>query len=261
MTTILYGQRELLVRAIGDAQLIIADEVGIDKGSDLEMRWRQRTLKPKPLAIMDPPKPTKKFCPIDGYYLLFSDTKLPIDWTRWAEHYGITPVLRDFPPAAAMAAFLASDKALVRFSPDAAEWYTRVMGTSPMRLDSEVRKLILLGRERVELNELLDLIGDPSHVQAEHILRNLGKSQAIALAQKVPIKQAIPLMVYLGRALENRKSGWALMLSVIRLGADRLKYDYWTGVQMFMHACYEAEKKGNQALVTLELMEAADVVK
>jgi hypothetical protein len=261
MTQILFGERELLVRAIGDAQLIVAPDEGMVKGQELRLRWAQRSLKPKPLAIMDPPEPLKGFNPIDGYFLLFTKDKLPAAWGRWAQANKITPVAKLFPSEDQMRGYLASGKAPVKFTPDAAEWYTRVVGTSPMRLDSELRKILLLGRQHVDLNELLDLIGTQEEMKAEHILKALGTRRALDLAREVPDKRSIPLMAYLDKALENRKNGWSLLLKAIRIGADRKRYSYWTGVQLFVHACYRIEHGSNQVSVALELLEAANVVK
>lgn len=261
MTVVLYGERELLLRAIGDAQLVIAEDVGITKGSDLDVRWRQRTLKTRALAVLDPPEPVKGFRPIDGNFLLFAKDKVPAAWARWAQAHNIKPSAREFPAPENMAAYLASDKSLVRFSPAAAEWYTRVIGTSPLRMDTEMRKLILLGRQSVELDELLELLGSQHDIKAERILRALGTAKALELALEVPVKRAIPLMTYLDKALENRKSGWGLMLKTIRIGADRLQYDYWTGVQMFVHACYKSQQGADQLSTAVTLMEAANVVR
>lgn len=260
MTQILFGERELLIRAIGDVQLIIPEDEGLTTGIALATRWQQRTLKPRPIAVLNPPDPTKRFVPITGHFVLFDKAKVPAAWLRWAQTHKIVPVEKSFPTEGQMVAYLTGGSVGVTFTTEAAEWYTRVIGTSPMRMSNEVRKLLLLGRESVTLDELLDLIAIQEDVKAERILRSLGTKRSLKLAQEVPEDRAIPLIAYLDRALEHRKDGWWLMLKTIRIGADRLQYSYWAGVQVFVHACYKGEK-GDKLSLALQLLSAASMVK
>ena len=81
-------------------------------------------------------------------------------------------------------------------------------------------------------------------MKAERINRTLGTAQACKLALLVDPKRAIPLMGYLTKSLEMRRSGWWLALQVVKKAGMDKRFDFWTGVQIFTHYCYQANQPG-----------------
>lgn len=259
MTQIIYGERELIIRAVENAEVLVADEVGLTSTSAFETRWRQKSFKKKALAILNPPDPGKKLSPMAGYFVLFDKPKLPKAWLEWATKHRVTVIPKFYPEPDQMQGYL-MNKSPVKFTQEAAAWYVRVVGTSPMRMEAEIKKLLMIGKESVDLETLLLCIASEETLKAERILNALGTKEAIKLATLVPPEKAVGLLAYLQKALEYRHSEWGLFLKTIWLGANQKRYDYWTGIQMFVHACYKS-KKESKVDVALELYELANVVK
>jgi hypothetical protein len=240
MTQIIYGERELILRAVEHAEVLVADDVGLTSSSCLETRWRQKSFSKKPLAIMNPPEPGKKLRPVEGYFILFDKTKIPKAWLDWASKNKVQTVPKFYPEPDQMKAYLTS-KSPVKFSSEAAEWYTRVVGTSPIRMETELAKLLLLSKTSVDLTTLLTCIAGEETLKAERVLATLGTKEAIRLAKSVPPEKSIGLLAYLQKAIEHRHNEWGLYLKIVWLGANKKQYDYWTGVQIFAHLCYKSK--------------------
>lgn len=257
MTQIIYGERELVTRAVENVEILVAEDAGIINTSILETRWRQKSLKAQPLAILNPPEPGKKFKPIPGYFLLFDKPKLPKAWLDWATKNKLKVTPKFYPEEDQMKAYLVTVSP-VKFTPEAAAWYVRFIGTSPARMEAELAKLVLLGKKEVDLQTILSCAASEETSKAERILMALGTKEAIKLVAKVPPEKAISLMAYLQKATENRHNEWGLLLKLIWAGANKKRYDYWTGIQMFAHLCYKS-KTSNKIDLTLEVYRLANV--
>jgi hypothetical protein len=261
MTQVLYGDREALLRLIGDARFVSASDEKLDK-HQLESLWRRRRVGVREnLAILNPPEPTKNFTPRAGSFLLFEKDKVPAAWQRWCEAAHIKPIACPPLDEKFVQAALTGGVDNVEFTKEAAGWYSAMAGTSLARMENELAKLALLGVTKVSKSKAVELIGGEEAVKAEKILRALGTQEALVLAQQVEPKKAIPLIVYLTKATENRTGSQHLALKAIRRGGDLVRFDYWTGVQMFVHYCYNLNRRGaDEASLLLALLATCGVV-
>lgn len=258
MTTLLFGDRELMVRMIGSARLLVASDEALDKAG-FESLWRRRSLRPQPLAILNPPEPSKVVTPVAGNFLLF-EKRVPAAWGRWATAHRLKPTeLATLEPNFIQAA-LQHGSDIVRFTPDAAEWYVRIIGCSLSRMELELAKFERLGVTKVDLKTALTHIGGHEDMKAERILKALGTPQVLKLGLQVETKKAIPLMAYLQKSLEFRKNDWSTAVRVVRKGGDNKRFDYWTGVQMFLHHTLLPSGSPREIDAMLALMNAAGVV-
>lgn len=266
MTQILRGERDLLVRSVQGMKVVVANaaDVETDKHA-FDQIWRRTSFKPEPLAVLNPPKEiTKHIKPRPGYVLLFAEDylhggKMPAAWVRWATEHGIAVKALAHPTAEMTAQVLTSGVTGITFTPGAAEWYIRVVGTSQARLETELSKLVVSGITHVDREKIVLLVGGVEDLKAERLLKALGTPAACKLALDVPVKKAIPLMVYLDRALAHRKNSWALALSTIRKGGDLKRYTYWTGVQMFAHYCLRTVERASPEQMADDLIELSDL--
>ncbi len=261
---IMFGDRELMVSLVGDAQLLVASEDDItDK--NLDTVWRQLSIKRRPMAILNPPNEVPKdFAPRKGCFLLFEENArfkdgIPAAWYKWAKTNAVEVVPVRKATEDGTVKYLIEGMLGITFTKEAAAWYARVVGTSLLRMQVEHDKLRSLGLARVGLDQTIEIIGGTEEVRADKINRALGTPEACKLALEVDPKRAIPLIGYLTKALEMRKSTWWLALQVVKKGAMDKRFDFVTGVQVFTQYCYRTNQQKDQMGPMLELMQLCGV--
>lgn len=248
MTKLLHGNRELLVASTGLARLVVFSDGEL---SDKEFVgiWQRRKLKPEPLAVLNPPtKPPAGLLPVKGHYLLFDNEHksyaqgLTKEWNAWARSHKLqVETLRDLQPRLLEESFT-SGMFGVTFTEEAAEWYTRVVGTSLQRQQRELDKLLLAGVTEVDLDTALAVIGGQEETKAERILKNLGSQLACRLVLEVSNNNAYRLFTYLEIPLRNRKSPWVMGLLALRRAMEIKTLEAQSAIQLFAQYCYKSKQ-------------------
>lgn len=250
MTKLLHGNRELLVASTGVARLVVFSD-GELTDRDFIGIWHRRKLKPEPLAILNPPaKPPVGLKPVAGHYLLFDvehksyGQGLTKEWNAWARSNKLhVETLRDLPPRLLEESFT-SGMFGVTFTEEAAEWYTRVVGTSLQRQQRELDKLLLAGVSHVDLDTALHVIGGQEETKAERILKSLGTRLACTLVLEVSNNNAYRLFTYLEIPLRNRKSPWVIGLLALRRALEIKTLEAQSALQLFAQYCYKSKQMG-----------------
>lgn len=260
MSRIYFGERELIVETAPFNRLINCKEEGFEKGSDIEMLWRNQTLKREVLAFLDPPDPIKAIKPRPDRLVLFS--KEPTKpWKAWGAQHSIDMAACWHPAPELFTALLVSGHAGVALTQDAAEWYVRMVGTSTKRLKNELLKFVAGGHTKANLETTILLVGGSEELKAEHLLKALGTAKGCRLALEVPEKRAMQLLHptngYFARSLGNRRNSWPAALQAVHEGVINVTLKPWSAVQIFAQYCYETKSGGKpEADAYVELLEA-----
>lgn len=269
MTQIYYGDRELLVAQANNFQLIVCSEENSGRGltsREFEVVWRRRELRPQPRAFLNPPALPDDLSPLPDTMILFEENKkysegIPADWYRWSRKKQVPVDHLSHVSDAFIQEMLVSGLLGIALMPEAAEWYTRAIGPSRIRLNHEIQKLCacIPGDQPVSLDKALQIIGDDKQIKAEQLLRVLGTRSACKLALQITAEEAPRLLVYLEKALNHRKNIWPLALKTVQVAARQRIYDSWTGIQIFVHFCYQTHNKTPQmqAARMLDLLQEA----
>jgi hypothetical protein len=263
VTELLHGNRELLVASKGNARLIVFSD-GEMTESDFLGVWHRRKLKADPIAVLNPPgKPPKDFKAIQGNYLLFDDQHklyangLTKEWSVWARSNKVQiTTLRELNPTLLQQAFTTGAFG-VTFTAEAAEWYTRVVGTSMVRQQYELDKLLTCGVTEVDLETALQVIGGAEETKAERILRALGTPLACRLVTEVSNNNAYRLFTYLEIPLRNKKSPWVIGLIALRRAMEIKTLDAQSAIQLFAQYCLKSKAAGDSLSSLSELLRIA----
>lgn len=254
MTVILFGERELMLAQAPTQRVVVCPDESIEKGSQLELPWRQNSLRPCTVAFIDPPDPVKAITPRpDRVLMLPGEPRKP--WKEWAAKHNIPMQACQHPPANQFVYMLTSGASGITFTEDAAEWYARMVGTSRIRLENELIKFAVMGKTRVTREMVITLIGGFEDLKADRVLKALGTARACKLALEVTEKRAMPLLGYFDKALQHRKNSWWLAVHYVREGMIAKMLTPWSAVQVFVQYCYETQNSSRpEADCMLELM-------
>ena len=263
MTQMLHGNRELMVASTGGARLLVLSDGEIPEGEFTGL-WHRRKLKPEPLAILNPPtKPPKDFKPVAGHFLLFDQEHksykdgLTKEWSAWARSNKVhVTTLREVRPELVYQSLVAGVFD-VTFTEEAAEWYTRVIGTSLLRQQREIDKFQMCGINQVDLETATHVIGGVEETKAERILKALGTARACQLVLEVTPNNAYRLFTYLEIPLRNRKSPWLIALLALRRAMEIKTLESQSALQLFVQYCYRAKHTGDDLTPMTDILRIA----
>lgn len=254
MTCVFFGERELIVDQVNTHEIIDCSLENITKGSQLELYWRQQSLKPKIIGFINPPDPVKSIMPRPDRIIFISGEPRKA-WKEWISNNKVIMKACRYPDSDTFLQMLTTGAAGVTLTKSAAEWYVRVVGTSFLRLSNELTKLTLLDKQPIDLEDLILIVGGFEELKAEKVLKTLGTATACKLALEVAEHRSMPLLGYMDKALQHRRNSWWFALKIIQEGIMAKRLSPWAAVQVFAQYCYETAKTDRlEADIMLELL-------
>jgi hypothetical protein len=254
LTCVFFGERELIVDATTAHETIDCSLENIVKGSQLELYWRQQSIKPKILAFINPPDPVKSIEPRPDRFVLITGEPRKA-WKEWTSKHKVALKACRYPEENTFAQMLVTGAAGVTLTQAAADWYVRMVGTSFLRLSNELIKLSCVPKNTIDCDDLILLIGGVEELKAEKVLKSLGTATACRLALEVSEQRSMPLLGYMDKALQHRRNSWWFALKSIQEGIIRKRLTPWAAVQVFVQYCYETAKTDRlEADLMLELL-------
>lgn len=240
MTVILQGDRIYALMVAADRTPIDCADSGLATSNAFECRWRQISLKPKPLIFLNPPKPVG-ISPRDTHWVFLD--KISIDWSKWISKYSVPVKSFENPTPVQLVSLLTKGTQGITFDSDAAQFYVDCVGCSMARLSNELFKLKLTGIQQVSLDTLAQTAVGKVGMVAKVIASKLGTTECLALAAKVIPTDAYGLICYLKNYLSRAKNGWGIILQKYDDAFMKKKIDTpWMMLQLFVHHCLHAPK-------------------